>query len=64
MLHVLIFRTLHSNTSTTFDANCIVLHFMQESQNPPRQATSCDTILSFGSSGKSKQEEKSELKSF
>ena len=31
MLHVLIFKSLHSNTSTTFDANCIVLHFMQES---------------------------------
>ncbi|XP_064384088.1 CWF19-like protein 1 [Halichondria panicea] len=51
-------RIPYSNTSTTFDANCIVLHFMQESQNPPRQATSCDTVLSFGSSGKSRQEEK------
>ncbi len=55
------FKSLHSNTSTSFNANCIVLHFMQESQNPPRQATACDAILSFSSSWKSRQEEKSEL---
>ncbi len=49
------FKPLHSNTSTSFDADCIVLHFMQESQNPPRQAMRFLALAQVGNPDKKKR---------